>query len=122
MIQLRSRVQVADNSGAKDLMVIQVLGGSSRRFGRLGDKVVCTVKKADPDGTVKEHQIVRAVVVRTRKEVGRPDGSYVRFDNNAVVIVDKQGNPVGTRIFGPIGREVRDRGYLKIASLAPEVV
>lgn len=122
MVQLRSRLDVADNSGAKELMVIQVLGGSAKRFGRVGDLVVCTVKKADPDGTVKEHQKVRALLVRTKKEQRRADGSYVRFDNNAAVIVDKSGNPVGTRIFGPVSRDIRDRGYLKIASLAPEVV
>jgi large subunit ribosomal protein L14 len=122
MVQLRSRLNIADNSGAKELMVIQVLGGSGKRFGRLADVVVGTVKKASPDGSVKAHEVVRAVLVRTRKERRRPDGSYVKFGDNAAVIVDKNGNPVGTRVFGPVAREVREAGYVKIASLAPEVI
>jgi large subunit ribosomal protein L14 len=122
MVQLRSRLKVADNSGAKELMVIQVLGGSGRRFGRIGDIAVCTVKRADPNGTLEEHQKVKAVIVRTKKEQRRPDGSYIKFDNNAAVVVDKAGNPIGTRVFGPVAREVKEAGFLKVASLAPEVV
>lgn len=122
MIQLRSILKLADNSGAKKLKVIQVLGGSKRRFGQIGDLVVAVVDQADPEGVVEDSEIVRAVIVRTKKEKGRPDGSYVRFDDNAAVIIDKQGNPRGTRILGPIAREIKDLGYAKIASLAPEVV
>jgi large subunit ribosomal protein L14 len=122
MIQFRTRLQVADNSGAKELMVIQVLGGSGRRFGRIGDIAVCTVKKADPNGIVGAHQKVKAVIVRTKKELRRPDGSYIKFDDNAAVIVDKAGNPAGTRVFGPVAREIKEAGFLKVASLAPEVV
>ncbi len=122
MIQLRSVLKPADNSGAKRLNVIRVLGGSKRRFGHLGDVVVAVVDQADPEGVVKDSEIVRAVIVRTKKEKGRPDGSYIRFDDNAAVIIDKQGNPKGTRILGPIAREIKDLGYAKIASLAPEVI
>lgn len=122
MIQLRSVLKLADNSGAKKLKVIQVLGGSKRRFGQIGDSVVAAVDQADPEGVVKDSEIVRAVIVRTKKEKRRPDGSYVRFDDNAAVIIDKQGNPRGTRILGPIAREIKDLGYAKIASLAQEVV
>lgn len=122
MIQLRSVLKLADNSGAKKLKVIQVLGGSKRRFGQIGDLVVAAVDQADPEGVVKDSEIVRAVIVRTKKEKRRPDGSYVRFDDNAAVIIDKQGNPRGTRILGPIAREIKDLGYAKIASLAQEVV
>ncbi|MBU3956855.1 50S ribosomal protein L14 [Patescibacteria group bacterium] len=122
MIQLRSVLKLADNSGAKKLKVIRVLGGSKRRFGQIGDSVVAAVDQADPEGVVKDSEIVRAVIVRTKKEKRRPDGSYVRFDDNAAVIIDKQGNPRGTRILGPIAREIKDLGYAKIASLAPEVI
>lgn len=122
MIQLRSTIKPADNTGAKSLKVIRVLGGSKRRFGRIGDLVVAVVDQADPEGVVKDAEIVKAVIVRTKKEKNRPDGSYVRFDDNAAVIIDKQGNPRGTRIFGPVAREVRDLGYARIASLATEVI
>lgn len=124
MIQNRSMLRVADNSGAKKLMVIQVYGGSRRRFGRIGDILNCVVKEAIPHGTVKESEMVKAVLVRSRKEFRRPDGSYVRFSDNAAVVIDnmKDKNPKGTRIFGPIAREVKDRGFNKIASMAPEVV
>lgn len=122
MIQLRSVLKLADNSGAKKLKVIRVLGGSKRRFGQIGDLVVAVVDQADPEGVVKNSEIVRAVIVRTKKEKRRSDGSYVRFDDNAAVIVDKQGNPRGTRILGPIAREIKDLGYAKITSLAQEVV
>ncbi len=122
MIQLRSVIKPADNSGAKKLKVIRVLGGSKRRFGHLGDVVVAVVDQADPGGVVEDAEIVRAVIVRTKKEKRRVDGSYVRFDDNAAVIIDKQGNPRGTRILGPIAREIKDLGYAKIASLAPEVI
>lgn len=122
MVQLRSRLKVADNSGAKELMVLQVLGGSAKKFGRIGDVLVCVVKKANPEGTVGEHQKVRALLIRTKKEFGRPDGSYVRFDDNAAVVIDKNGEPIGSRIFGPVARETREAGYLKIASLAKELV
>lgn len=122
MIQLRSVLKLADNSGAKKLKVIRVLGGSKRRFGRIGDLVVAVVDQADPEGVVKDSEIVRAVIVRTKKEKRRPDGSYIRFDDNAAVIIDKLGNPLGRRIFGPIAREVKDLGYIKIASLATEVI
>lgn len=122
MIQLRSVLKLADNTGAKKLKVIRVLGGSKRRFGQIGDSVVAAVDQADPEGVVKDSEIVRAVIVRTKKEKRRPDGSYIRFDDNAAVIIDKQGNPRGTRILGPIAREIKDLGYAKIASLAPEVI
>lgn len=114
-------LKVADNSGAKKLQVIQPLGGSGKRFGRLGEVVVAVVKGAIPNGQVKDHEIVRAVLVRSRKEVRRDDGSYIKFDENAAVIVDKDGNIRATRIFGPIAREVREAGYSKIVSLAQEV-
>lgn len=123
MIQQESRVIVADNSGARELLVIRVLGGSKRRYARVGDVVVGTIKTATAQGSVKAHEIVRAVVVRTAKEWRRTDGSTVRFDDNAVVILDADGtNPKGTRIFGPVARELRERGYMKIVSLAPETV
>ena len=122
MIQLRSIVKPADNSGAKRLQVIHVHGGSRRRFGYIGDIVTAVVDQADPQGFVKDAEIVRAIIVRTKKEKRRPDGSYVRFDDNAAVIVDKEGNPKGTRVFGPIAREIKEAGYAKIASLAAEVV
>ena len=122
MIQMQSRLKAADNSGAKELMCIKVLGGSKRRYAGVGDVVVCSVKQAAPHGTVKKGEVVRAVIVRTRKEHGRPDGSYIRFDENAAVIVDGDGNPRGTRIFGPVARELRERRFMKIVSLSPEVL
>ncbi len=124
MIQHRSMLTAADNSGARILMVIQVYGGSRHKFGRVGDVINCVVKQAIPHGTVKEGEMVKAVVVRTRKEHKRSDGSYIRFSDNAAVVIDnaKDKNPKGTRIFGPISREVRDAGFMKIASMAPEVV
>lgn len=122
MVQHRSIVNVADNTGAKKLYVIGVLGGSKRRYGRIGDVLVCVVRGADPNGVVKNHEKVRAVLVRTKKEIRRADGSYLRFDDNAAVIIDKNGEPRGSRILGPVAREVKERGYSKIASLAPEIV
>jgi large subunit ribosomal protein L14 len=122
MIQEQSMLDVADNSGAKEAMCIKVLGGSRRRYASLGDVIVATVKKALPNGEVKEHQVVKGVVVRTRHSVRREDGSYVRFDRNAMVIIDNEGNPRGTRIFGAVARELRDRNFMKIVSLAEEVV
>jgi large subunit ribosomal protein L14 len=122
MIQAETRLKVADNSGARKVLCIKVLGGSKRRYARVGDVIVCTVKEAIPNGAVKKGEIVRAVVVRTNKEIRRPDGSYIRFDDNAAVIIDNQGNPRGTRIFGPVARELRERKYMKIVSLAPEVL
>ena len=121
MIQTRSMLSVADNSGAKVIQCIQVLGGSHRRYGRIGDIIVGTVKKAEPGKLVKEHEIVRAVVVRTRAPIRRSDGSYVRFDDNAVVVIEKK-EPKGGRIFGPIPRELRGKGFEKIVSMAPELV
>lgn len=124
MIQNRTILKVADNSGAKSLMVIQVYGGTGRRFGYLGDIVNCVVREAIPTGQVKESEMVKAVLVRSKKEHKRQDGSYVRFSENAAVVIDnaKDKNPIGTRIFGPVAREVKDRGFNKIASMAPEVV
>lgn len=122
MIQSESRLKVADNTGAKEILCIRVPGGSSRRYARVGDIIVATVKQAAPTGSVKKGDIVRAVVVRTKKGYGRPDGSFIRFDENAAVIVDDTRNPRGTRIFGPVARELRDRGFMKIVSLAPEVL
>lgn len=122
MIQHRSIINVADNTGAKKLYVITVLGGSKRRFGRVGDTVVCNVRGADPNGVVKDHETVRAVLVRTKKEIRRADGSYVRFDDNAGVIIDKNGNPRGSRVLGPVAREVKQKGFTKIAAMASELV
>ena len=123
MIQQESRLKVADNTGARELLVIHVLGGSSRRYGAVGDIVVATVKAAAPQGSVKKSEEVKAVIVRCTKEWRREDGSYIRFDDNAAVILDTDGeNPRGTRIFGPVARELRDMGYMKIVSLAPEVL
>ncbi|KKS64935.1 50S ribosomal protein L14 [Candidatus Daviesbacteria bacterium RIFCSPLOWO2_01_FULL_43_38] len=121
MVQHRSMLKVADNSGAKLLQVIQPLGGSGKRKASLGELTVAVVKGADPNGQVKNGEIVRAVLVRTRKEIRRDDGSYIKFDENAAVVVDKNGDLRATRVFGPIAREVRERGFTKIASLAPEV-
>lgn len=122
MIQSESHLRVADNTGAREIMCIKVLGGSGRRYGRVGDIIVATVKQAIPAGSVKKGEIVRAVVVRTAKEYGRSDGSHIRFDENAAVILDEQQNPKGTRIFGPVGRELREKGFMKIVSLSPEVL
>ena len=122
MIQLRSMLQIADNSGAKLAQCIKVLGGTRRRYGSLGDIVIVTIKQAAPRGTVKSHSIERAVIVRTKKENKRKDGTYIRFDENAIVIVDKDNEPKGTRVFGPIARELREKGFQKIVSLAPEVL
>ncbi len=122
MIQQQSLMKVADNTGAKELMCIRVLGGSGRRYAAIGDVVVCAVKKAAPGGMVKKGDVVKAVVVRTVQPTRRADGSYVRFDENAAVIIKEDKNPRGTRIFGPVARELRDKDYLKILSLAPEVL
>ncbi len=122
MIQQESMVKVADNSGAKRALVIRVLGGSKRRYAGLGDQVIVAVKDALPNGTVKKSDVARAVVVRTAKETRRKDGSYIRFDENAVVIINDAGEPRGTRIFGPVARELREKKYMKIVSLAPEVL
>jgi large subunit ribosomal protein L14 len=121
MIQQESRLKIADNSGAREVLCIKVLGGTGRRYARIGDVIVVTVKDAIPNGTVKKSEVRRAVVVRTRKELNRPDGSSVRFDDNAAVILDDSYQPVATRIFGPVGRELRAR-FMKIVSLAPEVI
>ena len=122
MIQAFTRLKVADNSGAREIMCIKVLGGSRRRYARVGDVIIASVKDASPGGAVKKKEVVRAVVVRTAKEYGRPDGSYVRFDDNAAVILDAEKAPRGTRIFGPVGRELRDVGFMRIVSLSPEVL
>src|SRR5256886_11633412 len=122
MIRQETRCRVADNTGAKEVLCIRVLGGSGRRYASLGDVIVGSVKDALPGGAVKKGDVVRAVVVRTAKERRRPDGSYIRFDENAVVIINEQKNPRGTRIFGPVARELRDKKYMKIVSLAPEVI
>ena len=122
MIQQESRLRVADNTGAKELLCIRVLGGSGRRYAGIGDTIVATVKDAIPGGNVKKGDVVKAVVVRTKKEFGREDGTYIAFDENAAVIIDAQNNPRGTRIFGPVARELRDKRYMKIVSLAPEVL
>jgi large subunit ribosomal protein L14 len=123
MIQQESRLRIADNTGAKTILCIRVLGGSMRRYARVGDTIVASVKQASPGGSVKKGDVVRAVIVRTAKEYGRPDGSYIRFDDNAAVILDAETyNPKGTRIFGPVARELRDKGFMKIVSLAPEVL
>ena len=122
MIQEQTMLNVADNTGAKTIMCFRVLGGSKRRYASIGDLIVASVKTALPGGSVKKKEIVRAVVVRTRKEIRRADGSYIRFDENAAVILDEKGEPKGTRIFGPVARELRDKQYMKIVSLAPEVL
>ncbi|WP_307380081.1 50S ribosomal protein L14 [Microbacterium sp. W4I20] len=122
MIQQESRLKVADNTGAKELLTIRVLGGSKRRYAGLGDTIVATVKDAIPGGNVKKGDVVKAVIVRTKKETRRPDGSYIKFDENAAVILKTDGEPRGTRIFGPVGRELRDKKFMKIVSLAPEVI
>jgi len=122
MIQQESRLTVADNSGAKEVLCIRVLGGSGRRYARIGDRIVVTVKSAIPGGNVKKGDVSRAVVVRTRKELRRNDGSYIRFDENAAVLLNAQDEPRGTRIFGPVARELREKQYMRIVSLAPEVI
>lgn len=122
MIQQLSYLTVADNSGAKKVMCIKVLGDTRRRYAHVGDLIVCSVKTAIPGGTVKKGEVVKAVVVRTRKEYRRPDGSYIRFDENAAVLINKESEPIGTRIFGPIARELRERNFMRIISLAPEVL
>jgi len=122
MIQQESRLAVADNSGAKEVLCIRVLGGTRRRYASIGDRIVVTVKKALPDGTIKKGTVAKAVIVRTKKEIRRNDGSYIRFDDNAVVILNAAGEMVGTRIFGPVARELREKQYMKIVSLAPEVL
>ncbi len=122
MIQAETMLKVADNSGARKLKCIKVLGGSKRRYAGVGDVVICAVQEALPGGNVKKGSVVRCVIVRTKKEIRRKDGSYIRFDDNAAVLIDAGGNPKGTRVFGPVARELRDRKYLKIASLAPETL
>ena len=122
MVQEESRLRVADNTGAKELKCIRVLGGSTRRYGNIGDVIVCSVRKAAPGGQVKKGDVVKAVIVRSVKGLRRADGSYVRFDENAAVIIKEDKNPRGTRIFGPVARELRERDYMKILSLAPEVI
>ena len=122
MIQQESYLKVADNTGAKEIKTIRVLGGSKRKFGNIGDVIVASVRKAQPGGTVKKGEVVKAVIVRTSRGVRRPDGSYVRFDDNAAVLIREDKNPRGTRIFGPVARELRDKDYMKILSLAPEVL
>ena len=122
MIQPQTRLKVADNSGAKRIMCINVLGGTRRRYAGVGDIIVASVKEATPGAVVKKGDVVRAVVVRTAKTYGRPDGTYIRFDENAAVVLDERGNPKGSRIFGPVARELRDKNFMKIISLAPEVL
>ena len=122
MIQQETRLRVADNTGAREVLCIRVLGGSGRRYASVGDVIVGTVKNAIPSAGVRKGDVVKAVVVRTRKERRRPDGTYIRFDDNACVIINEQGNPRGTRIFGPVGRELRERRFMRIVSLAPEVL
>ncbi len=122
MIQQETYLKVADNTGAKEIKCIRVLGGSTRKFGNIGDVIVASVRKAQPGGTVKKGEVVRAVIVRSVKGIHRPDGSYVRFDENAAVLIKDDKNPRGTRIFGPVARELRDKDYMKILSLAPEVL
>ncbi len=122
MVQPQTRLKVADNTGAKVIGCIRVLGGSFRRSGNIGDVIIASVKSAIPGGSVKKGDVIKAVIVRTAKGLQRPDGSHIKFDDNAAVIIDEQGQPKGTRIFGPIARELRDKGYMKIISLAPEVI
>jgi large subunit ribosomal protein L14 len=122
MIQQESWLDVADNTGARQLECIKVLGGSKRKYASIGDIIVVSIKEAQPDAKVKKGSVAKAVVVRTRKEIGRPDGTYIRFDNNAAVLIDNQKEPIGTRIFGPVARELRAKNFMKIISLAPEVL
>lgn len=122
MIQQQTRLEVADNSGARQVACIKVLGGSKRRYAHVGDIIVVSVKEAIPNAKVKKGDVMKAVVVRTAKEIGRPDGTYIRFDNNSAVLIDNQKEPIGTRIFGPVARELRAKKFMKIISLAPEVI
>jgi large subunit ribosomal protein L14 len=122
MVQQQTRLKVADNTGAKEIMCIRVMGGSRVRYGFVGDVIIASVKEASPGGAVKKGEVVRAVIVRTAKEYVRPDGSHIRFDDNAAVIIGKENNPRGTRIFGPVARELREQGFMRIISLAPEVL
>ena len=122
MVQAQTTLQVADNSGARELQCIKVLGDSKRRYARIGDLISCSVKTAIPGGNVKKGEVVNAVIVRTKKEIRRNDGSYIRFDENAAVIINKESEPIGTRIFGPVARELRERNYMRSVSLAPEVL
>ena len=122
MIQQESRLKVADNSGAREILCIKVLGGTRRRYASIGDVIVATVKDANPGAAVKKGEVVQCVVVRVKKEIRRPDGSYIRFDENAAVLINEQSQPRGTRIFGPVGRELRDKKFMRIVSLAPEVL
>ncbi len=122
MVQQESRLAIADNSGAKEVLCIRVLGGTGKRYASVGDKIVVSVKSAIPSGNIKKGAVSKAVVVRTKKEVRRPDGSYIRFEENAAVLLNAQGEPLGTRIFGPVARELRDKQFMKIVSLAPEVL
>ena len=122
MIQQETRLNVADNSGAKELLCIKVLGGTRKKYARIGDVIVVTIKKAIPNGIVKKGEVVKAVIVRTRKELRRKDGSYIRFDDNAAVLINNQKEPQGTRVFGPVARELREKKFMKILSLAPEVI
>ena len=122
MVQQESRLKVADNTGAREVLIIRVLGGTKRRYASIGDKIVVSVKDATPNGTAKKGQVSTAVVVRTKKEIRRPDGSYIRFDENACVLLDPAGEMLGTRVFGPVARELREKKFMKIISLAPEVL
>lgn len=122
MLQQESQLKVADNTGAKKVKCFKILGGTRRRYASAGDIIICSVRESDPDASVKKGEIVKAVVVRTKRYIKRQDGSWLRFDTNSCVIIDDKGNPKGTRIFGPVAREVRDRGFIKISSLAPEVI
>lgn len=122
MIQQQTRLRVADNTGAREILCIKVLGGSGRRYARVGDVITASVKQAIPGGSVKKGEVVQAVIVRTKKEIRRPDGSYVKFDDNAAVLINETRNPRGTRIFGPVARELREKNFMKIVSLAPEVL
>ena len=122
MIQTESRLVVTDNSGAKEVLCIKVLGGSHRRYASIGDVITASVKEAEPNSKIPKGKVVRAVIVRTRKEIRRKDGSYIRFDDNAAVLIDKNGDPIGTRVFGPVARELREKKFMKIVSLAPEVI
>lgn len=122
MIQMRTRLDVADNSGAKKVACIKVIGRSNKKYAEIGDVITASVKEASPDGAVKKGEVVRAVVVRTKFPIKRSDGTWIKFDSNAVVLIDKQGNPRGTRVFGPVARELRDKNFMKIISLAPEVL
>jgi len=122
MVQMQTRLKVADNTGAKEVMCIKVIGGSKRRYASLGDIIVCSVKSAQPGGNAKKKEVIRAVIVRTKKDYLRKDGSTIKFDDNAVVLVDKNNQPRGTRIFGPVARELREKNFMKIVSLAPEVL